>query len=112
MTLTMSRERLGIVPAFVLTHKARIARDVRREDGCELAFDGLRGFEAHRTSSGAMTHSFDHLVGAGEERGRDRQAEGFGGLEVDDQLRTWSACSIGKSAGCVPFKMRSTNVAE
>ena len=26
--------------------------------------------------------SFDHLVGAGEERGWDREAEGFGGFEV------------------------------
>src|SRR5215204_5188995 len=30
--------------------------------------------------------SFDHLVGAGEERWRDREAEGFSGLEVDDEL--------------------------
>ena len=28
----------------------------------------------------------DHLVGAREDRGRDRQAERSGGLEIDDQL--------------------------
>src|SRR5258708_4592938 len=32
------------------------------------------------------TLSFDHLVGAAEQRERDDEAEGFRGLEVDDQL--------------------------
>jgi hypothetical protein len=31
--------------------------------------------------------SFDYLVGGGEERGWDRQAERLGGLEVYDQLK-------------------------
>ena len=30
--------------------------------------------------------SFDHLVGAAKDRLWDRQAEGLGGLEIDDQL--------------------------
>src|SRR5216684_213219 len=32
------------------------------------------------------TSLFNHLVSAGEQRGRDSEAECFGSLEIDDQL--------------------------
>jgi hypothetical protein len=32
-----------------------------------------------------MRRLLDHLVSANEDRRRDRQAEGFGGLEVDEE---------------------------
>src|SRR5262249_29847427 len=37
----------------------------------------------HRTAKSVL---FDHLVGAGEERGRHIKAERLGGLEMDDKL--------------------------
>jgi hypothetical protein len=33
-----------------------------------------------------LNSSLDHLIGAGKDRWRDCQAEGLGGLEIDDQL--------------------------
>jgi len=33
-----------------------------------------------------LAHSFDHLIGAGEQRGRDRETEGIGRLAIDYKL--------------------------
>ncbi len=46
--------------------------------------------------------SFDHLVGRDNERRGNDKAEGFGGLEIDDQfyLRT---LHDGRSEGLAPF---------
>jgi hypothetical protein len=32
----------------------------------------------------SLAHSFDHFAGAGKQCGRDFEAEGLGGLEIDD----------------------------
>ena len=37
-------------------------------------------------NSRRLADSFDHLVGAGEQRGRNSEAERVRGLEVNDQL--------------------------
>jgi hypothetical protein len=53
-------------------------------------------FAALRTDPGdvasgtveAGAASFDHLVGAGKQRGGDRKAERLGSLQIDDKLET------------------------
>jgi hypothetical protein len=52
--------------------------------------------------------SFDHLVSAGKQRLRDREAERHGGLEIDDQLNL-VGCWTGKSATFSPFSIRPIN---
>jgi hypothetical protein len=55
--------------------------------------------------------SFDHLVGADQQRSRKLDAERLGALEVDD-ASNFKAHSIGRSAGAVPFRILSTKAAE
>src|SRR5205823_11272200 len=48
----------------------------------------LLGPDSHRLdrTSLRLAHSLDHLVGAGEHRGGEVQAERLGGFQIDDQL--------------------------
>jgi len=49
--------------------------------------------------------SFDHLVGAGEQREGDGDAERLGGFQVDDQLYPGRLLD-GRSAGLSPLRIR------
>src|SRR5581483_3520783 len=46
-----------------------------------------------------LTASFDHLVGAGEQRRRHGEAEGFGGLEIDDKIELGGL--LDRQIGCL-----------
>jgi hypothetical protein len=64
---------------------------------------GTRQSPCRRAIQSGLVASLDHLVGAGEDRLRDRQAERFRGLQVDDELEFIGA-TTGKSADLAPFR--------
>ena len=54
---------------------------------------------------------FDHLVGAHEQRGRERDVERLGGLEIDDEFKSARICDRKladlRAAGCfAPARLR------
>src|SRR5262245_42394347 len=49
-----------------------------------LTWAGLPPAGSHQV---CLAHSFDHLVGASEERGRNFKAERLRGLKIDNQLK-------------------------
>src|SRR5262249_8414524 len=73
------------------------------------------GRPSQRSGLPILTHdelasSLDHLVGAGEQRLRDFEAERPGGLEVEDELEFGGELDR-RSEGLAPLRMRSTKVA-
>ena len=69
-----------------------------------------RGCRAAEQRDELAPFSFDHLVGAGEQRRRHFDAERLGGLQVDDEIER-VGCSTGKSDGFAPLRILSTNAA-
>jgi hypothetical protein len=57
--------------------------------GCKAPIPAVRRTTIEPSESTRSGHSlvlFDDLVGAGEDRLRNRQAERLGGVEIDDEL--------------------------
>jgi hypothetical protein len=65
------------------------------------------GALARRAAELLLFASLDHLIRPRQQRGWDGEAEGLGGLEVDDQFN-FVACPTGRSAGLAPLRILST----
>src|SRR5216683_3153549 len=74
------------------------------------ASSGMKLMCAYNLSTHAGS-SLDHPIRPLQERRRDRQAEGLGGLEVDDQVELDRGLSTGRSPGFAPLRILSTKVA-
>ena len=62
----------------------------------------------HRSKRTRLCGLFDHLVGAGKQRGRNSEAERVRGLEVNDQLEFWLGRITGRSPGMAPLRICPT----
>jgi hypothetical protein len=60
-----------------------------------------------RAGTTGACSSFNHLVGAQQERLRNGQAECLGGREIDDEIE-FGGCSTGRSPGLAPRRILST----
>jgi hypothetical protein len=89
----------GKAAALTLIAALRASQMRYSTNGCTLALTA----RLRKTERQARTgmRSFDDLVGAGEDRGRDRQPEGLGGVEIDNQLEGGRLLD-GRSAGLAP----------
>jgi hypothetical protein len=72
-------------PALQLS---RTARPPRMSVILELGHCSTQSACLKRARTGNPAASLDDFVGRGQQRRRNGEAEGFGGLEVDDQLET------------------------
>src|SRR5215831_13195839 len=79
---------LNPTPHAIAVYASRPLSPVAAQHSLPSGRYSLLGPDFHRLdrTSLRLAHSFDHLVGAGEQRRRHGQAKRLGGLEIDDDL--------------------------
>src|SRR2546427_8784499 len=79
---------LNPTPHAIAVYASRPLSPVAAQHSLPSGRYSLLGPDFHRLdrTSLRLAHSFDHLVGAGEQRERESDAERLGSLEINDQL--------------------------
>src|SRR5438128_12287134 len=95
---------LNPTPHAIAVYASRPLSPVAAQHSLPSGRYSLLGPDFHRLdrTSLRLAHSFDHLIGAREHRGRQVEAERLSGLQVDHQLVRSEERRVGKEGTCRP----------